>query len=139
MLRRCFLTGKLGQCLPPGEMYSEFVFAHKEEDVDFNVIRKDMQMFNFEVLRIDCDNFFEGVIVGQELDKLNGQLKCLLGDAVYPAKDKLAHKVSQAVEGLGGLLPGQTLYYKDSGADSIIAMLWPWKDGQRTTVKIIRQ
>ena len=107
--------------------------------MNFSVIRKDMKMFSFEVLRTDCDNFFEGVIVGQEVDKLNGQLKNLFGEPVYPSKERLAHKVRKTVDGLGGLMPGQTLYYKDSGSDSIIAMLWPWKDGQRTTVKIIQQ
>jgi len=107
--------------------------------VDFSLIRKNMKMFSFETLRTDCDNFFEGVIVQQELDKLNGQLKSLLGDPVYPSSNRLAHKVRQSVDGLGGIMPGQTLYYKDSGSDSIFAILYPWKDGQRTTVKIIQQ
>jgi hypothetical protein len=107
--------------------------------MDFSLIRKDIKQFSFESLRHDCDNFFEGVIVQQELDKLNGQLKDLLGDPVYPSKEKLALKVRQVADGFGGLMPGQTLYYKDLGTDSVLAMLWPWKDGQRTTVKIIQQ
>ena len=107
--------------------------------MDFSAIRKDMKMFSFEALRTDCDNFFEGVIVGQELDKLNGQLRSLLGEPVYPSKNRLALKVRQTVDGFGGVMPGQTLYYKDLGTDSILAMLWPWKDGERTTVKIIQQ
>jgi hypothetical protein len=107
--------------------------------MDFNAIRKDMKMFSFESLRTDCDNFFEGVIIQQELDKLNGQLKNLLGDPVYPSEEKLPHKIRQSVDGFGGIMPGQTLYYKDLGADTILAMLWPWKDGQRITVKIIQQ
>ncbi|MFH1191278.1 MAG: hypothetical protein V1670_03680 [Candidatus Omnitrophota bacterium] len=107
--------------------------------MDFSAIRKDMKMFSFEALRTDCDNFFEGVIVGQELDKLNGQLRSLLGEPVYPSKNRLAFKVRQTVDGFGGVMPGQTLYYKDLGTDGILAMLWPWKDGKRTTVKIIQQ
>ncbi|MCX5694403.1 MAG: hypothetical protein NT014_04665 [Candidatus Omnitrophica bacterium] len=107
--------------------------------MDFNLIRKDMNSFSFETLRTDCDNFFEGVIIQQELDKLNGRLKNLLGEPVYPSQNRLAHKVSQTVDGFGGVMPGQTLYYKDLGSDGILAMLWPWKDGQRTTVKIIQQ
>ncbi len=107
--------------------------------MDFSLIRKDMKMFSFEALRTDCDNFFEGVIVGEELKKLNDQLKNLFGEPVYPSKNKLAHKVRQTVDGFGGVLPGQILYYKNSGVESILAMLWPWKDGQRTTVKIIQQ
>ncbi|MFH1190801.1 MAG: hypothetical protein V1670_01210 [Candidatus Omnitrophota bacterium] len=107
--------------------------------MDFSAIRKGMKMFSFEVLRTDCDNFFEGVIIRRELVKLNKQLKSLLGDPVYPSKNRLAHKVRQSIDGFGGLMPGQTLYYKDSGVDSVLAMLWPWKDGQRTTVKIIQK
>ena len=107
--------------------------------MDFSSIRKDIRMLSFEALRTDCDNFFEGVIIQQEIDKLNFQLKSLLGEPVYPSKNRLAHKVQKTVDGFGGIMPGQTLYYKDSGTDSILAMLWPWKDGQRTTVKIIQQ
>lgn len=107
--------------------------------MDFSELRKNMKQLNFEALRTDCDNFFEGVVFQQELDKLNLNLKSLLGEPVYPSKSRLAHKVQQTVDGFGGIMPGQTLYYKNSGNDSILAMLWPWKDGQRTTVKIIQQ
>lgn len=107
--------------------------------MDFNRIRKDLKELSFEALRTDCDNFFEGVIIQQEIDKLNLQLKGLFGEPVYPSKNRLALKVQQSVDGFGGIMPGQTLYYKDLGSDSILAMLWPWKDGQRTTIKVIQQ
>jgi hypothetical protein len=106
--------------------------------MDFKTIRKDMKLFSFEVLRTDCDNFFEGVIIKEELGKLNSQLQSLFGEPVFPSKNRLAYKVQQTVDGLGGVMPGQTLYYNDSGRESILAMLWPWKDGQRITVKIIQ-
>jgi len=106
--------------------------------MDFKLIRNDMKMFNFEVLRTDCDNFFEGVVIGQEIEKLNGQLKNLLGEPVYPSKERIAHKVRRQIDSFGGAMPGQTVFYKDLGEDSIFALLWPWKDGQRTTVKIIQ-
>lgn len=107
--------------------------------MDFSGLRKNMKLLSFETLRTDCDNFFEGVIIQQELNKLNLQLKNLLGEPVYPSKNRLAFKVKETVDGFGGLMPGQTLYYKNLGKDGIFAMLWPWKDGQRTTVKIILQ
>ena len=107
--------------------------------MDFSSIRKDIKMLSFEALRTDCDNLFEGVIIQQEMEKLNLQLKSFVGEPVYPSKNRLAHKLQKTVDGFGGIMPGQTLYYKDSGTDSILAMLWPWKDGQRTTVKIIQQ
>ncbi|MBU1924033.1 MAG: hypothetical protein KJ710_07265 [Candidatus Omnitrophica bacterium] len=107
--------------------------------MDFNSLRKHMKLFNFEALRTDCDNFFEGVIFQQELDKLTLQLKNIMGEPVFPSKNRLPHKVQETVNGFGGIMPGQTLYYKVSETDSILAMLWPWKDGQRTTIKIIQQ
>jgi len=107
--------------------------------MDFSAVRKDMKVLSFETLRTDCDNFFEGVVMQQEIVKLNLQLKNLFGEPVYPSKNRLAHKVQASVAGFGGVMAGQTLYFKDLGADSILAMLWPWKDGQRTTVKIIQK
>ncbi len=107
--------------------------------MDFEAIRKDMRILSFEILRTDCDNFFEGVIFQQEIDKLKLQLGNLFGEPVFPSKNRLALNVRKTVDGLGGIMPGQILYHKASGADNIFAMLWPWKDGQRTTVKIIQQ
>lgn len=107
--------------------------------MDFDAIRRDMRLFNFKELRTDCDNFFEGVIIQQELLKLNLQLKSLLGEPVFPSKNRLDFKVQETISGFGGIMPGQTLYFKNLGKDSILAMLWPWKDGQHTTIKIIQQ
>ncbi|MDD5116815.1 MAG: hypothetical protein PHW98_07165 [Candidatus Omnitrophica bacterium] len=107
--------------------------------MDFDSLKKDVKQFNFEALRADCDNFFEGVIVQQEIEKLHLQLKGIMGEPVFPSKGRLPHKVQKTVNGYGGIMPGQTLYYKSTDTDSILAMLWPWKDGQRTTVKIIQQ
>ncbi|MCG2714518.1 MAG: hypothetical protein L6308_06760 [Candidatus Omnitrophica bacterium] len=106
--------------------------------MDFNAIRKDIKALNFDSLRTDCDNFFEGVIIKDELGKLNAQLINFLGEPVYPSKNRLPHKAQETIDGFGGVTSGQTLYYKNLGSDSIFAMLWPWKDGQRTTVKIIQ-
>ena len=107
--------------------------------MDFSEFRKNIKLLSFETLRTDCDNFFEGVIIQQELEKLNLQLKSLLGEPVYPSKSRFTFKLQELVDGFGGIMPGQTLYYKNLGKDGIFAMLWPWKDGQRTTVKIIQQ
>jgi len=107
--------------------------------MDFSAIKKDIKALTFDSLRTDCDNFFEGVIVKNELDKLNAELKSFLGEPVYPSQGRLAHDVKETVDSFGGIMPGQTLYYKDSGSNRIIAMLWPWQDGVRTTVKIIQK
>lgn len=107
--------------------------------MDFSAIKKDIKGLSFDALRVDCDNLFEGVVVKKELEKLNAQLKNFLGEPVYPSRNRLTHEVQETVDGFGGIKPGQTLYYKDSGNNRILAMLWPWQDGERTTVKIIQK
>ena len=104
--------------------------------MDFNSIKKDIKTLSFEMLRTDSDDFFEAVIMKQELDKFNLRLKSLLGEPVYPAENTLADKIQKTVDSLGGVMSGQTLYYKDLGDSGIFAMLWPWRDGQRITLKI---
>ncbi len=107
--------------------------------MDFSAIKKDIKGLNFDALRTDCDNFFEGVVVKKELEKLNARLKSFLGEPVYPSQSRLTHEVQETIDGFGGIKPGQTLYYKNSGNNRILAMLWPWQDGERTTVKIIQK
>jgi len=115
------------------------MISSKGEEVNFGVVKRDIKMFKFEILRTDGEDFFEGVIIQQEINKLTLQLKSLLGEAVYPSKNKLEQKVSRIVDEFGGLIPGQSLYYKDLGTQGVFVMLWPWKDGQHTTVKIIQR
>ncbi len=107
--------------------------------MDFSSIKKEIKTLSFEMLRIDSDNFFEAVIIKQEIGKLNLQLKSFLGEPVYPSENILADEVQKTVDTLGGIMPGQTLYYKDLGDSGIFAMLWPWNDGERITVKITQR
>ncbi|MFA4853897.1 MAG: hypothetical protein WC616_00920 [Candidatus Omnitrophota bacterium] len=107
--------------------------------MDFSAIKKDIKSLSFDCLRTDGDNLFEGVVVKKELEKLNAQLKSFLGEPVYPSRNRLTHEMQETVDGFGGVKPGQTLYYKDSGNNRILAMLWPWQDGERVTVKIIQK
>jgi len=107
--------------------------------MDFSLIRNDIKKLSFDACRTDSENFFEGVIFKVELEKLNLRLKNFLGEPVFPSKDRLPRKAQEAADSFGGIMDGQTLYYKNEGNDSVLAMLWPWKDGQRTTVKIIQQ
>jgi hypothetical protein len=107
--------------------------------MDFSSLRRNMRSFSFDALRTDCDNFFEAVVLQQELEKLHLHLKSIMGEPVFPSRNRLPIKVQEAVNGFGGIMPGQTLYYKTTGTDSVLAMFWPWKDGQRTTIKIIQQ
>ncbi len=105
----------------------------------FNEIRKELEGVVFDTLRLDCDNNFEAVIVKEELEKLINRLEKFFGSPVFPSKERLSFRVRRIIDGFGGALPGQTVYFWNQGKEIIFTLLWPWKDGRRTTVKIIKK
>lgn len=107
--------------------------------MEFNEVKLEVKDLEFESLRTDCDNYFEAVLIKQELDKLNARLQKLFGAPAWPSKNRLSYQMEEAVKGFGGIMSGQTLYFKNQGQDSIFAMLWPWQDGEHITVKIIQK
>jgi len=60
-----------------------------------------------------------------------------LGLPAYPSNDRLSPQIEKTIKEFGGVMSGQTLYFWSQGKDTVFAMLWPWEDGYRTTVKII--
>lgn len=106
----------------------------------FESIKKEIKACNFDELRTDCDNYFEAVIVRDELSRLTGTLNNFFGLPVFPSKNRLSNLASRAVNSFGGIQPGQTLYSAQAEkSGQIYAMLWPWQDGMHTTVKIFQK
>ncbi|MBM3244577.1 MAG: hypothetical protein FJZ15_02130 [Candidatus Omnitrophica bacterium] len=106
--------------------------------MQFTDLKKEIKRVDFDTLRLDCDNHFEAVILKNELDKLTVRLEKFFGSPAWPSKNTLSFEVQKIVDGYGGIMPGQILYFWGKGSESVFAMLWPWQDGQRTTVKIIK-
>lgn len=107
--------------------------------MQFSEVKEEVKSVNFETLRTDCDNYFEAVVIKNELDKLGERLNKFFGEPAWPSKNRLSYQMQEAVKAFGGIMPGQTLYFKNQGNEAIFAMLWPWQDGVRTTVKIIQK
>ncbi|HTZ10940.1 MAG TPA: hypothetical protein VMD04_00975 [Candidatus Margulisiibacteriota bacterium] len=107
--------------------------------MDFTKIKEDIKGISFASLRMDCDNNFEAVVVREELERLTCRLEEFFGLPVFPSKNRLSLQIRQTVESYGGILPGQTLYFSNGSEGTVFAMLWPWKDGKRTTLKIIKK
>jgi len=107
--------------------------------MQFSVIRKELEGVIFDNLRIDKHNYFEAVIVKNELAKLTASLERLFGSPAWPSQNRLLLQVQEIIKDFGGIRPEQTLYFWSQGKDTVFAMLWPWEDGYHTTVKIIRK
>ena len=107
--------------------------------MDFSDLKTLIKPVRFDALRLDCDNYFEAVILKEELAKLTVRLENFFGTPAWPSKERLSFSVQEKIRGFGGIMPGQTLYYRRKENDTVFAMLWPWKDGERVTVKIIQE
>lgn len=107
--------------------------------MQFSEIRKELGAVVFNTLRADTDNYFEGVVVKEELVKLAGILEKFFGSPALPSNNKLSPQIQEAIDSFGGIMSGQTLYFWNQGNDAIFAMLWPWQDGNHTTVKIVQK
>lgn len=105
----------------------------------FSVIREVLKSLDLESVRIDCDNYIEAVVVKDEMRKLNMRLKKFFGAPAWPSKNRLTYHVQETINGFGGLMPGQVLYFKGDADGNIFAMLWPWQDGAHTTIKVIQK
>ncbi|MFH0854968.1 MAG: hypothetical protein V1869_00415 [Candidatus Omnitrophota bacterium] len=105
--------------------------------MEFAKIREEVKKIGVEALRSDESDYFEAVIIKDELAKLNERLKIFFGEPASASKNGLPSEIQDKINGFGGIMPGQTLYFRNEGSDSIFAMLWPWQDGVRTTLKIV--
>ncbi len=105
----------------------------------FDSLKDEVKKLGLELLRSDTGDYFEAVIIKEDLVELHGKLKIFLGEPARPPENKISSQVRKKINDCGGLMPGQTLYCKDEGGDFIFAMLWPWQDGKRVTVKIIHK
>jgi len=107
--------------------------------MDFSEIKNAVGGIKLDELRVNGDNHFEAVIVKDELSKVVTLLEGFFGPPAFPSKVKLSASVRQDIDAHGGIMGGQTLYYSASGGATMFAMLWPWGDGQKITVKIFRK
>jgi hypothetical protein len=82
------------------------------------------------------DIYNELVFPTAETDAWDNALSPTLGPAVKPKGRKAAKEDAALAKPFGGIHPNQTMYKKDFGEFTIIAMFWPWQDRKHTTLKL---
>ena len=106
--------------------------------MDFELVRDKVKKIKISELRSDEKDNYEAVISKNELGKVNELLTDYFGPALFPSAKELSKQVLGKIDAFGGIQPGQTLFYASQGNTVIFAMLWPWGDGQRITLKLIK-
>jgi len=107
--------------------------------LQFADLKSEVKTIAIDDLRKDADNYFEAVILKEETANLTGRLEKFLGLPAWPSKTSLSSEVENTIQQLGGIRPGQVLYFSRLETDTVFAMLWPWSDGKHTTLKIFKQ
>jgi hypothetical protein len=83
------------------------------------------------------DEFCELVFYNEDTDAWNKVLADILGYAIKPAGREPTENDQHLTKDYGGIRFGQTLFKKEFGDVTVIAMFWPWQDGVHTTLKMI--
>lgn len=85
--------------------------------------------------RAVSDTYYEKVFCNTELAAWEKVLTDLLGVPAKPPKIKPTREDLALTKDHGGITANQTLFRKKLDDATVIAMLWPWGDGEHTTLK----
>ena len=107
--------------------------------MQFLELKEQVKSIGFDELRQEQDNYFEAVVVKDKIKELMDQMRGFFGAPTWPSQGKLSLEIEDQIRDYGGITEGQTLYFLERQEGNIFAMLWPWADGEHTTVKIIRR
>lgn len=106
--------------------------------MEFNKIKAEVKKIEMDIMRIDNDTYFEAVVGHTRLEDIIRVLESIFGAPAWPSTNKLLKDIERLIKNVGGLREGQTLYFLNKDGYSAFAMLWPWQDGERITIKIAK-
>jgi len=105
--------------------------------MEFDKIKAEVKKVEPETTRMDNENYFEAVIGHARLEGMVRVLEGIFGTPAWPSDKKLSKDTEKLIKSVGGLRKGQTLYFLNNRSEcSAFAMLWPWQDGERITIKM---
>ncbi|MCK9603280.1 MAG: hypothetical protein M0R66_02855 [Candidatus Omnitrophica bacterium] len=107
--------------------------------VEFGQLKLAVKKIVFEMIRVDADNYFEAVLAKEHLSELASELEKNFGVAVWPSKEKLSPRIQENIQEFGGVRDDQTLYFSEEAGVCLLAMLWPWQDNRRITLKMAKK
>ena len=106
--------------------------------MEFHKLKTEIKNTDPDTTRIDNDDYFEVVVKKSCLDTVIRILEKVFGMPTWPSRDKLSKEIEELIKTAGGVRRGQTLYFLNKEGVSMFALLWPWQDGERITIKIAR-
>lgn len=87
-------------------------------------------------IRKQTDDYLEYVIFTKDIKEWEGVMSGILGEAVKKAGEMPSMKDMGLCNRYGSILKEQVLFRKEFLDLTVIAMFWPWKNNQYTTLKM---
>ena len=109
------------------------LYPHFEE-----VVRK-AKKISHEQTRRESEEYLEMVMFQHSLQELQQILESHFGSALKAAGQEAPEEVEHIVNNHGGISKEQILYHTTRDRMRQLAMVWPWSDGRRMTVKLIQE
>jgi hypothetical protein len=104
--------------------------------ITLNEIVERCSGLNIDTKRELTDEYGELVFSSEDIKQWSEILAGILGPAVKPEGVKPAKEDKKITDDYGGIRRDQTLFRKEFNGVVIIAMFWPWDDGQSVTLKL---
>lgn len=89
--------------------------------------------------RADEKDYCEVVMAKAQMPAMIETLQTYFGNPLKPEGENPSADAKRYADSHGGIHSNQTLYHRQNGGGSEMALLWPWGSGQAVTVKIVRQ
>jgi hypothetical protein len=102
----------------------------------FRELIKKVKELPTDSVRVDDASYFEAVFVSTGIKQLSAVLTEAFGAPAFPSTKKIPPEIQPTIDYYGGVSYGQTLYYSVEEGATLLVLLWPWRDGTHTTVKI---
>lgn len=106
--------------------------------MSFEELLSRLQQIPFDEERKHVDGYLEFVLSSRHLAHLYPVLEEYFGVPFKPAGMAPSAEAADFAKNYGGIQKHQTLYFLKEGGVGNCAMIWPWGDNTRATVKVAR-
>ena len=105
----------------------------------FDEVLRKARHISHEQTRRESEDYLEMVMFRHSLTELERLFQDYFGPALKSAGQDAPEEAERIAGRHGGIARGQILYRASRDSMQQVAMVWPWADGMRMTVKIVQE
>ena len=104
--------------------------------ISFQQLCDQLSQLKLDEVRFNLDDYMEFVVQANAIDQVKIVLELYFGHEIDLGNQTTAREAVVFVERWGGIRSDQTLYYRSDPDSTDYAMIWPWGDRKRASVKV---